>query len=299
MRRPAFGGLVVTGTRPAALLDELIERSILGGQLMIEGLEAPTASVNFGAAGLAVAMLRIAQQREDGSLLAVADIWSQASLRDIQSSAAAAFTAPDLEMSPELVGHASLYHSSPGVLCVAALVADAQADEARRKHAVERFVAAAAAEEARAELVFGLSGSLLGCGILLDAVGSTPGDEDSVLRPLGNDLSRRLLDQLGRLPIIGDATDSGSLGVAHGYAGIFYSLLQWAQVSKADVPGDLQPRLEQLAGLAQPVGRGLAWPVSTHSRRPWTGCAPPGATARPAICICGCSRTSFWTILTI
>ena len=233
---------------------------------MIEGLEPPSASVNFGSAGLAVAMLRIAQQREDGSLLAVADIWSHASLRDIQSSGAAAFTAPDLEMSPELVGHVSLYHSSPGVLCVAALVADAQADEARRKQALEQFAAAAAAEETRAELVFGLAGPLLGCGLLLDAVGSTPGDEESVLRPLGNDLSTRLLDQLGRMPIIGDATDSGSLGVAHGYAGIFYSLLQWAKVSKAAVPGDLQPRLEQLAGLAQPVGRGLAWPVATHRR---------------------------------
>ena len=115
-------------------------------------------------------------------------------------------------------------------------------------------MAAATAEETRGELVFGLSGLLLGCGLLLDAIGSTPGDEDRVLRPLGNDLNTRLLNQLGRMPIIGDGTDSGSLGVAHGYAGIFYSLLQWAQVSKAAVPGDLQPRLEQLAGLAQPIG---------------------------------------------
>ncbi len=253
-------------TARSLLLDELIERSILGGQLMIEGFEPPSASVNFGSAGLALAMLRIAQQREDGSLLAVADIWSHAALRDIESAGAAAFTAPDLEMSPELVGHASLYHSSLGVLCVAALVADAQADEARRKQAVERFVAAASADEARAELVFGLSGTLLGCGVLLDALGLTSGDEERVLTSLGNDLSGKILDRLGRLPIIGDAADSGSLGVAHGYAGIFYSLLQWAQLSKAAVPEDLQLRLEQLAGLAQPVGRGLAWPVSAHRR---------------------------------
>jgi hypothetical protein len=77
--------------------------------------------------------------------------------RDIQSSGPAAFTAPDLEMSPEIVGNVSLYHSTPGVLCVAALLADAQADEVRRRRAIEHFVAAAATEEARAERVFGLS----------------------------------------------------------------------------------------------------------------------------------------------
>ena len=267
MRRPAVGGSARDGTTARSLLlDELIERSTLGGQLMIDGVEPPSASVNFGAAGLALALLRIAQQREDGSLLAVADIWSHAALRDLQSPGATAFIAPDLEMSAELVGQVSLYHSSPGVLCVAALVADAQADEARRQQAVERFVAAAAADDARGELVFGLSGALLGCGLLLDAVRSTPGDEERALRSLGDDLSRRLVDQLGRLPIIGDAADAGSLGVAHGYAGIFYSLLQWAEVANAAVPGDLQPRLDQLAGLAQPAGRGLAWPVSSRRR---------------------------------
>ena len=117
----------------SALLNELIDRATLDGILMREGLEWPSASINFGAAGLAYAMLRIAQQREDASLLAVADVWSQAALRDIESSAATAFTAPDLEMSLDVVGKVSLYHSSPGVICVAALVADAQADEVRRR----------------------------------------------------------------------------------------------------------------------------------------------------------------------
>ena len=251
-------------THRSALLDELIERATLGGELMIDGVEPPSASVNFGSAGLAYAMLRMAQQREDGSLLAVADIWSEAALRDVQSAAATAFTAPDLEMSPALVGHVSLYHSTPGVLGVAALVADAQADELRRRRAVERFVAAAAADEARTELVFGLAGPLLGCSLLLDAVGSAPGEEEHLLTSLGNDLSRTVLDRLGRLPVIGGAGAPSSLGVAHGYAGIFYAVLQWAQVSKAAVPGELQARLEQLAGLAQPAGRGLGWPVSTR-----------------------------------
>ena len=281
------------------MLDELIERATLGGELMIEGLEPPSASVNFGAAGLAYAMLRIAQQREDGSLLAVADIWSQASLRDIQSSGATAFTAPDLEMSPELVGHVSLYHSSPGVLCVAALVADAQADEVRRKQAVERFVAAAAAEEARAELVFGLAGPLLGCGLLLDAVGSTPGDEESMLDSLGNDLSRRLLDQLGRLPVIGDA------GIQAAWAWHMAMRAYSIRCSNGRRSRKLpSPETFSRASNSSPDWRSRSVEVSPGPCRhkaagPGTGCAPPGATARPAICTSGCWRTSFWAILTI
>lgn len=246
------------------LLDELLQRSTLDGRLMIDGVEPPTASVNFGAAGLAFAILRIAQQREDASLLAVADIWSHASLRDIQYSGAVAHTAPDLEMSTDFVGQVSLYHSSPGVFYVAALVADAQADEARREQAVERFVAAAGAEETRTELVFGLAGALLGCGLLLDTVGSTHCNEENMIRRLGNELHTRLLEQLKRSSVIDTRTSPVSLGVAHGDAGMLYSLLQWAQLSGAGVPGYVQAQLEQLAALAVPTGRGFACPVSTQ-----------------------------------
>ncbi len=256
------------------LLDKLIERATLGGDLMTEGLERPSASVNYGSAGLAYAILRIAQQRDDETLLAVADIWSQAALHDIETLGAAALTAPDLEMGPELVGNVSLYHSIPGALCVAALVAEAQSDEIRLAKLVNQFAAAAAADEARAELVFGIAGPLLGCSLLLDATGSTLGDERKVLTALGDQLSKRVCDQLARQPNIREAIDLRTLGVAHGWAGILYAALQWAQVSKSTVPPDLQARLEQLAGLAQPVGRGLAWPVSTRSRPDQDGLRP-------------------------
>ena len=249
-----------------ALLDELIEHASLNGNLMATGLERPTASVNFGSAGLAYALLRIAQQRADAALLAVADVWSEAALREIASTASAAFTAPDLEMSPELIGKVSFYHSAPGALCVAALVAESRCDEVRLARLVKQFAAATAADEARLELVFGLAGSLVGCSLLLDAIGPTADDERQVLTTLGDRISERIRDQLTRQPSIAEATDPRSVGVAHGWAGILYAALQWAQVSKSAVSADLEARLNQLAGLAQPVGRGLAWPVSTRGR---------------------------------
>ncbi len=252
-----------------SLFEQFLSRTALGGTLMEEGLPAPSASVNFGSAGLALAMLRIAQQREDASLLAIADVFSHAALRDQRDSGEGAFRAPDLEMSQEVVGHASLYHASPGVFCVAALVADAQADEERRRWALERFSESCALEEPRAELVFGLAGLLVGCGVLLDALAPTPGGEEAMLLPVGHDVSRKLLDQLRRMPDLeADAPDSITLGVAHGHSGVLYSLLQWAQVTKTAVPDEVTRRLEQLTRLAQPEGRGLAWPVATRRRSP-------------------------------
>jgi serine/threonine protein kinase len=251
-------------TARALLLDELIARSAFDGQLMTDGVEPPSASVNFGSAGLAFAMLRLAQQREDALLLAVADIWSDMALRDLHSPGA--FTAPDLEMSPDVIGQVSFYHSSPGVFCVAALVADAQADDTRRKGAVQRFITAAAAEEARSELVFGVSGLLVGCSFLLDAVGASSRDEHAALESLGGQLSARLLERLDQVPTVGDAATAASLGVAHGYAGMFYALLLWARMSNSAVHTGLQARLRELGELAQPAGRGLGWPVSTRRR---------------------------------
>jgi serine/threonine-protein kinase len=272
-----------------ALLHELIERSTLDGELMATGLERPSASVNFGSAGLAYALLRIAQQREDSSLLAVADVWSEAALREIESLGPAAFTAPDLEMSPELIGRASFYHSFPGPLCVAALVAESRFDEIRLARLVKRFAAAAAADDARAELVFGTAGPLLGCSLLLDAIGPVPGDERTVLSALGNQLSEGILGRLARQPGIGEATDPRSLGVAHGWAGVLYAALQWAQVSRSAVPADLHARLEQLADLAQPVGRGLAWPVSARGR-------PDSGGMRPTWCNGAAGHLHLWLL---
>ncbi|MDI1461268.1 lanthionine synthetase LanC family protein [Catellatospora sp. KI3] len=244
----------------APLLEAFLERSAVGGSLMSEGLEAPLASLNLGSAGLAFALLRIAQRRDAASLLAAADVWSQRALRAFESAGPAAFTAPDLEMTPELVGEVSLFHFRPGALCVAALVADAQSDEVRCTQAVESFIASAAARDPRAEVVFGQAGLLLGCGLLLDAIGARPG-----LAALGGDLHSGLLDQ------VGDIGESTSLGVAHGYAGVLYALLQWTKTAGAEVPGALRRRLGQLADLARPTGRGLGWPVSARAGRALDG----------------------------
>ncbi|MDM0028342.1 lanthionine synthetase LanC family protein [Variovorax saccharolyticus] len=251
--------------RRDAMLDGLIARSSIGAELIAQGMDPPTASVNFGAAGLAFTLLKIAQQRRDGSLLAAADVWSESALRDLNSSGTTAFTAPDLDMSSERLGTLSLYHAAPGVLCVAALVANAQADHERRWALVERFVAAASGQDTRGEIVLGLAGLVIGCGLLLQAVGHSEGHERNMLRSLGESLNARLHEQLSRSPAI-EGAGAVALGVAHGVAGMLYAMLQWSRVTHSAVPDAGQARLEDLARVAQPLGRGLVWPVTLGKR---------------------------------
>ena len=255
-----------TATTPGRRLrDEVLQRSSLSGPLLTAGLEAPSASVNTGGAGLAYALLRIAQHEEDETLLAAADVWANAAVRDLATAPDAALHGPDLELTPDVVGQTSLYHSAPGVHAVAALVAHARADLEQRRRAVEAFVASARQPEPRLELAFGAAGTLLGCGILLDALRQAPPEEATQLRALGEDLNARILSGLDALPPIA-ATAALSLGVAHGWAGILYALLVWARTTGAPPP-DVAARLNQLAALATPCGRGLAWPLAFTAHR--------------------------------
>ena len=67
-------------------------------------LEAPTASLQNGAAGFAYGLLRIACVREDEELLALADVWSQRALASIGS--VEAFTNEALEITAQQVRYA-------------------------------------------------------------------------------------------------------------------------------------------------------------------------------------------------
>jgi serine/threonine-protein kinase len=248
------------------LRDEVVERSGVSGPLLATGLDAPTASVNTGAAGLAYALLRIAQQEEDERLLAAADVWANAAVRDLATAPDRALHGADLELTPDVVGPASLYHAAPGVHAVAALVAHARADAEQRRRAVEAFTACARQAEPRLELAFGMAGTLLGCAILTDALRQSSAEDAALLQALGEDLSARILRELDALPPIGEAAAPPSLGMAHGWGGILYALLTWARATGGPPP-KLEARLDQLAALATPCGRGLAWPITVGGHR--------------------------------
>ena len=233
------------------LLASVVDR--LSGQLLDAELEAPTATVNLGAAGLAYAALRIAAARDDPALLALADRWSG---RALQASATdEGFENAELEITADAFGRASLFHSRVGVHCVEALVAHARGDELARSVAIQLFAEAARTPSDLLDITFGVAGTLLGCVLLLEAVPAS----DKV-RMLGDELAAGFWARLEAEPPIPESVELPIIGAAHGWAGYLYALLRWAE-ARGGAPADgLEGRLDELASMGAPVGRGLRWP---------------------------------------
>ncbi|TKB89332.1 MAG: hypothetical protein E8D40_17505 [Nitrospira sp.] len=248
-RRPTQAGL---------LLDEILERVAIGGPLLDAPLQAPTASFHSGAAGIAYALLRMACIREDDQLLALADLWSNRAVREVQYSSPDAFWGKGYELTPPSTGATSLYHTASGVHCVEALVSHARGDETSQRCAVRAFVDAGQIASLDSDVSFGRAGSLLGCCFLLDVQPSTP--EEQSLRSLGDGLCSEIWRELVLSDPIGEALSRTVLGAAHGWAGKLYAILCWSEASGSTIPDGLEARLAELAALATPIGSGLRWP---------------------------------------
>jgi serine/threonine-protein kinase len=168
-----------------------------------------------------------------------------------------------------------------------ALVARAQADPLGQRRAVEGFLETAARPAVGLDLTLGRSSALLAAGLLLDAL--PPGElvEPGPLRAFGQRALEEVWAELDRKPEIPRAGIE-YLGIAHGWAGFLYATLVWCQVSGAPLPAGVPRRLEELADLALPVGRGLAWP--------WT-LRPDGEPAvMPGWCNGSCGYVFLWTL---
>lgn len=249
------------------LLAEVLERLAISGPLIGTQLEAPSSSMSHGAAGIAYALLRIACGRGDEKLLALADVWSSKALRDVAYSGKDAFWSAALQITEETTGKRSFHHTASGVHCIDALIARARSDEICQRRALRAFVAASGPPWSHLDVSFGRAGNLLGCALLLEATTTAPLLEEEGLRSLGDELFSQVLRELDASSPIGEDSPLRALGVAHGWAGILYAALRWSESSGASLPAMIGERLEELAGLATPVGRGMRWPsaIGDHS----------------------------------
>ncbi|HVR98846.1 MAG TPA: lanthionine synthetase LanC family protein, partial [Thermoanaerobaculia bacterium] len=276
---PAQGG------RDPALgrfLSDWLERVELEGPLWTGGLQPPRASVHFGAAGIACALYRIAIAREDSRLLALADLWATRAGREEDG-----FDNPEMDITPESVGRVSLFHTATGPRVVQALIAHAMGNRAAQARAVAEFLAAARKPCSNPDLTLGRSGLLLAAALLLDTVRSAGLDEAS-LRAFGGEVLESLWRELDSLPPIPRCDERPNLGMAHGWAGYLYASLRWCRGSGMPRPDRLEERLEELANLARPWGRGLCWS--------WRDTADPGASYMPGWCNGSAGFVHLWTL---
>lgn len=232
----------------------------LGSRLIEQGLATrPSVSVNYGAAGIAYALRRVAQRRDDPSLLAAADAWTQRALGSLRSPGA--FHEPRIQITPERVGPVSLFHSETGAQCVAALVADSRGAAAEAEQHALRFVELVdRASWGHPDATVGRASVVLGCSELVEQLApSNPALAQ--VRRLGAELVEGTLAR-GRLPYY---------GVAHGDAGILFAALRFARATATPIPDRVRSDLDALLELAAPAGDGLRWPRGPGDTTSWAG----------------------------
>ncbi len=152
------------------VVSELVERASPDGTLWASGFEAPHASVNLGAGGIAWALYRIACAQDDPALLSLADGWLARAMRSAVLDGDAAFLNPDLHMDRATIGLASTHHGLPGLHALDALLAVAVADDARAAAAAAAFATTALADCAPADVTLGRGSALVTASELLLAV---------------------------------------------------------------------------------------------------------------------------------
>lgn len=242
-----------------------------------QGPASPTGSVTYGAAGIAYALLRIAQVRNDPRMLALADRWADraASLAGEES----AFYNAGIQITPDVVGRTSPYHTEAGVAMVNALTAHAFGDLYNFERGVNRFLEISSLPCENPDLTLGRSGSVLAASLLLDAWRAVSPQPAEGLVEFGSRTLTGIWEELGQLPAIADERQIGYLGIAHGWAGFAYAALRWRKSAGGQLPPGVETRLAELAECAQPSPHGRRWPYRLHVRDPFvmTGWCNGGA----------------------
>lgn len=246
------GPLEPRPVRASRRTDGLLELARPGGTWLEQGFPGvPHCSVNFGAAGVAHALYRLALQQASPELLSLADVWCGRALQRMGEPHA--FLLPEQDLSEDSVDRASLLHSASGLHAVRALVAHAMGDLGTRERAVEDFLATLREPWRLLDLALGRAGALLGCSLLHEAFSS----------PALLDAGGRVFDELvAHLPAHGSISEGRAplnLGIAHGWAGVLYVVLRWCGTSGRPVPEWMEARLAELASLGTPSGRGVRW----------------------------------------
>ena len=222
--------------------------------LTYPGPESPVASVTYGYGGIAYAAYRIACTRDDSRLLSVSDAWAE---RAAFVRGDNAFYNEGIQITPEVVGRVSPYHTASGISCVQALIANARGDGRSMEAALNAFLRQTMTECDNPDLTLGTASILLGLTLLIEACDT--GDSD-VLLARGNELqvavNRVLEDPVSPIPY---------LGIAHGWAGLLYASLRWSALTQTGPIDAVRRRLNELARQAMPTRRGARWPMQATS----------------------------------
>lgn len=258
------------------VLDRALARVGFSGNVIHAGLTtAPKASLTYGAAGIAYALYRIACGRHDPDLLSMADVWCRRALSNPDSDES--YYNSEIEITPEIVGSIAPYHTLSGIHAVQAMVSHAMCDVASQAAALEGFMNASQKQCDNLDLALGRSGTLLVASLLLDTLGDGDILQPAPLLAFGNHIMESVWQEIDQQPPVREGTAITYPGIAHGWAGILYAALCWHNASGAELPLQIEERLQQLMECAEPTGRGVRWPwVLTQGRQGGPASYMPG-----------------------
>jgi serine/threonine-protein kinase len=238
---------------------EFLDAVAPGGALFEYGLAPPKSSFNFGAAGIAYALYRIARAREDGALLSLAEVWQQRA-EDGLATADGLYDRADFRR--EDLGAVSPYHAETGVHLTRALLSRAMGDAVGIDRAIEAYLRCVEASPAEGiDLTLGSSAALVGAALLYE-IRPAP-----ALRRLGDGLLAEIWRKINAQPAIPESALTEYLGIAHGWAGFVYAALAWARVTASPPPAEALERLAQISELTEGKGQELRAPVRAAGGR--------------------------------
>jgi eukaryotic-like serine/threonine-protein kinase len=239
----------------SAFLEAILQSFARGGAIFAQRYPTPpTASINYGCAGAAVGLLRIAETRGDPALLALADVWRSRAETLIGTEDAYYNLGTDLPRT--ILGDVTPYHTEAGIHAAGAMIAAARGDTISQLRATTAFLRASSQPCAQLDLTLGRSGSLLAASMLL-AISDTLPDAALALRAFGAETMRAIWNDLDARPPIENSNDS--LGMAHGWAGYLYAALRWSAASGEPLPPRFLERLHAYTALHTLKGRGTYW----------------------------------------
>jgi predicted Ser/Thr protein kinase len=239
-----------------AFLETTLQSFARGGAMFAARYpDPPRASINYGCAGAAIGLLRIAETRGAPALLALANVWRSRAATLIGSDGA--YYNAEMELPQEVLGDITPYHTESGIHAAAAMIAAAMGDPFSQARTIRAFLDASSLRCTELDVTLGRSGTLLASAMLLAI--SEELAEAAALRTFGAETMRAIWTELDARPPIDETSHGTSLGMAHGWTGYFYAALRWCAASGDALPPRLVERLHEFAALKTPKGRGVYW----------------------------------------
>ena len=253
-----------------ALLENTLKAFSRGGTMFATSYPtAPTATINYGCAGAAMGLLRIAEVRGDPALLALANVWKSRALALIGTEGA--YYNSEIELSPELLRDVTPYHTESGIHAAAAMIAAAMGDTYILRAAIDAFLQTSNRPCPELDLTLGRSGSLLATAMLLAVSDEVP-ESATALRKFGSETMIAIWNELDARPAIPDSPPDAYFGMAHGWAGYLYAALRWCAVSGDPLPARLAERLHEYTSMKAMKDRGVFWRPTMNAHP--DGCMP-------------------------